>query len=112
MRFFAQADEIFDGNETTCEAEDHVDRDEAPELKPGKGGAIDTKPNRLTNDNICFGGNFGGKTFVEEVDDGKDSARKRYEGKYEKSPAGPDVGKCSCDDIVQTAPADEDEEQC
>ncbi len=112
MRFFAQADEIFDGDEPAREAEDHVDGDEAPELKPGDGRAVDTEPHRLTDNDVRFGGDLIGKTFVEEVDDGQDGACERHEGKDEKSPARPDVGKCLCDDVVQTTPANEDEEQC
>lgn len=111
MRFFAQADEVFDGDQSARKAEDHVDRDEASELKPGEGRAVHAEPQRLTYDDIRFGGNLIGKSFVKEVDDGQDGACKRHEGEDEKSPAGPDVGKRLRDDVIETAPADEDEDQ-
>lgn len=100
MRFFTQADEVFDGDEATREAEDHVDRDEAPKLKPGEGGTINAKPHRLTDNDVRFGGHFVGEAFMEKVNDGKDGACERHEGKDKKSPAGPDVGKRLCDNVV------------
>ena len=112
MRAFAQADEVFDGNETARKAEDHVDCDKASELKPGESGAVHTEPHRLTDNDVRFSGDLIVETLVEEVDDGKYGACERHEGEYEKSPAGPDVGKCLCDDVVQTTPADEHEDQC
>ena len=112
MRFFAQTDKVFDGDESASEGKNHIDGDEAPELKPCDGRAVDTEPHRLTDNDVRFGRDLIWKTLVKEVDDGKDGTCERHEGKDEKSPARPDVGKCLCDDIVQTAPTDEDEEQC
>ena len=111
MRSFAQADKVFDGDEAACQAEDDIDRDKAPELEPGEGRAIDAEPKCLPDNDTGFGGRFIGKTFVEEENNGKDGACQRHEGQDEKSPARPNVGKCLCNEVVQTSPADEDEDQ-
>lgn len=100
MRSFAETDKVFDGDQAACEAEDHIDRNEAPKLKPGEGGTIYAKPHRLANDNICFNRRMIGKTFVKKINDGKDYTCDRHEGKNKKSPARPDVWKCLCDDII------------
>lgn len=111
MRFFAQADEVFDGNKPARETEDHVDRNEASQLKPGKGRSIDAEPQRLTHNDIWFNRLLSGKTFVKKVNDWQDSAGERHENQNEKSPAGPDVRESLCDDVVQTTPADKHQHQ-
>ena len=112
MRSFAQTNKVFDGNEAARHAEDHIDSDETSKLQPGKGGAVDPKPHRLTDNDICFGGSFFiGKSFVKKINNGKDSACERHKDQNKKSPARPDVWKCVVNDVVQTTPANKDEKQ-
>ncbi len=112
MRFLAKANEVFDGDESTRKAEDDIDRNKTTKLKPGKCRTVHAKPDRLTDNHIRSGGNLGFETFMEEVNDGKDRTRESHEGKDKESPPGPDVGKCPCNDVVQTAPSSDHEEQC
>jgi len=112
VRFFAQTDKVFDCDKTARQPENHINRNEATELKPGKGCAINTEPYRLANNYIRFGGRCVGKAFVEKINDGQNEARERHEGQDEKSPTGPDIWERLCDEVVQTAPANEDKEQC
>src|SRR5215207_1836362 len=100
MRFFAQAREVFDGSQPAGEPKDHIDGDQTAELQPGKRRAINTKPQRLTNYDICFGRFFTRKPAVEKVDDRKKSTRERHESKNKKSPALPDKGKGLCDEKI------------
>lgn len=89
MRAFAQAEEIFDGEDAASQAEDHVDRDEATELKPCERCAVDAEPNCLTHDDIGFGGRVGGKAAMKKIDDGKKDAGERKDQQREESPAEP-----------------------
>jgi len=107
MGFFAQADEVLDGNETARQAEYHVNCDEPPKLQPGKGGAVDPKPHRLTNNDVRIDRHLFWKSFMKKINNGKDGSRKRHESENEKSPPRPDIWKCLRDDIVQTAPAND-----
>ena len=79
MRFFAHSDKVFDGNQTTGKREDHIDCHETSKLEPRKGRAINAKPHRLADYNICRGGNFIRETFMKKVNDGKDGTGKRQE---------------------------------
>ena len=100
MRFFTEAHEIFNGGQSTGETEDHIDGDQAAELKPGECRAVDAKPERLTHDHVCFGGFFPGKAAMEKIDDGQDGASKRHQRKNKESPARPNGGKRLCDEKI------------
>ena len=91
MGFFTEAYKVLDGKKPTCETKDDINRDEASELKPGKGGGIDAKPHCLTDNDIRFGGFSIGKALMEEINDGQDNTGDRRQSQNEKSPAGPDI---------------------
>ena len=111
MRFFAQTDEVFDGNETARQAKDDIDRDKASELEPGKGRAVDAKPQCLTNDYVRFGRLFIGKAPMEEINDRQYRARKRNERENKEPPTRPDIGQGLRDEKIQPAPADNNEDE-
>lgn len=105
--FLANADEVFGGNETACKTENDVECDEAPELKPGKRGAVHADPGRLTDDDVGFDGRLGWETPVKIINNGKRRAGERHEQEGEESPARPDEGKRHRDDEIQAAPANQ-----
>lgn len=100
MGFFAQANKVFNGDEPTRQAKDHIDRDEAPELEPGECCTIDAEPQRLTNDHVRFNRFFIGEAPMEEINNGQDYARERNKREDEKTPARPDVGKGLCNEEI------------
>ena len=110
MRFFAQANEVFDGDQPAREAEDHVDGDEAPQLKPGESRAVDPNPQGLSNNDLRIGRRLAGKTAVEIIRNGKHQARERHDPENEESPARPNGGKRKEEERGQPAPADKHHE--
>ena len=89
MRAFAQAEEIFDGEDAARQAENHVDRDEAAELKPRERCAVDAEPDCLPHDDVRFRGRLARKAAVKKIDDGKNCASEREDQQREESPAEP-----------------------
>ena len=104
--FFANADEIFGGDESACETEDHIKRDEPPKLQPGKCGAVDSHPHGLTDEHVGIGGRVGWEALMQIKDDGKRGAGKCHEKQDEKSPARPDEGQGECEKQIQATPSD------
>ena len=111
MRFFTEADKVFNGDKSACKTEDDVDGYKTSELKPSQSGGIYAEPHCLTDNDIRFSGFFIGETFVEEVNDGQECAGKRHQYQSEESPAGPDVWIGLCEKKIQTTPANEDQNQ-
>lgn len=89
MRAFAQAEEVFDGEDAARQAEDNVDRNEAAELKPRESRAVDAKPHRLTHDDVGFGGRLARKAAMKKIDDRKNCAGEREDQQREESPTEP-----------------------
>ena len=111
MGFFAQADEVFDGEQTARQPEDDIDRDKASQLQPGEGSAIDAKPQRLSDNNMRLGWRLAWEAPMEEIDDGQDRAGQRHDGENEETPAGHKIGQRLCDEEIQSAPAGEQEDE-
>ncbi len=93
MRFFAQTREIFNGSQSTRQAKDHIDGHKAPQLQPGQCRTIDTKPQRLTNNDVGFSGFLAWKTAMKKIDNRQHRARDCDQDQDKESPARPDVWK-------------------
>lgn len=111
MRSFAQAREIFKGSQAAGQSQHHVDRYKPSQLQPGKRGAIDAEPHRLPHNDIGFGRFVTGKASMQEIDDRQHRTGERHQGENKKTPARPDVGKCLCDQEVQSAPTKDHQEE-
>jgi len=111
MSFFAQADKVFHGKQTARQGEDDVDRDETPKLQPCQCRTVDAEPQCLTDNDLRLSRRLGWEAPVEEVYDGKDRARHRHDGKDEETPARYEVGKCLCNEEIQSAPASDEQDE-
>jgi len=111
MRVFAQAHEVFDGGKPARKAEDDIDRDQTPQLKPGEGRPVDAEPQRLTDDHVRFSRRFTWKATMKKINNGQDGACDCHQRQDEKTPARPDVWKCLGDEKVQSAPAREHKQE-
>lgn len=109
MRTFAQAQEIFDGDQTTRQPKDDIDGNETTQLQPGEGGAVYAKPHCLPHDDVGIGGRVIGKAAMKEIDNGKHGASNRQQSEDEETPTRPNVWKGLCDQQEQTAPTKKDQ---
>ena len=104
MGFFAQAYEVLNGNQATCKPENDIDRDQAPQLQPGKGCAVNTKPHRLPDNDIRLGRRAAWEATMEKIDDGQQGAGNRSNQQNEESPSKPDERQSQVDDSEQPTP--------
>lgn len=111
MGAFAQADKVFDGDQAERQPENDVDRDQPPQLKPGKCCAVNTKPQRLTNDDVAIGRRVIWKAAVKKIDERQEDTGDCQQAEDKEAPAGPDFWAGLGDKQVKAAPADEDERQ-
>lgn len=105
MRFLAQTCEVFDGRQPNRKPQDHIDGNQTAKLQPGKRGAVDAEPQRLSNDDICFSRFFSRKAPMKKIHDRQRSTGERQQYQDKKSPARPYIRKGFIDKKIQTAPA-------